>query len=130
MTRETSQNRRGFLKGLTAIFGGFGALGLLTKTAQAGRSRYRGYYGGPYYAPRPYYSHNSHRRIYGAPGYYGGGYRPPVYNQGYYGAPYVVPAPVVPVVPVQPYYYNNFYGPPLGSRTAPRALDVLRLLEA
>lgn len=130
MTRETSKDRRGFLKGLAALFGGFGAMGLLTKPAQAGRSRYRGYYGGGYYGPRPYYGRASQRRFYGGPGYYGGGYRPPIYNRGYYGAPYVVPVPVVPVVPVQPYYYNSFYGPPIGARTAPRAFDALRLLEA
>lgn len=115
---DERNSRRDFLTGLLSAVGGLGALAFLARSAEA-RSRWRGGWG--------YYGRGwSHRRFYGGYGGYGG-YYPRVYNRGYYGVPYVVPRPVVPV---QPYYYNNFYYPPFGAREARPAIDALRMLES
>jgi len=125
-----NNSRRGFLKGMAALLGGIGVFSLTAAPARAGRSHWRGGYGGYGGGFR-----RSGRRYYGGygggygGGYYGG-YAPRYYGGGggYYGGGYAVPY-VSPVVPVRPYYNGGFYGP-IMKRDAPRAIDALSLLEA
>ena len=133
-------NRRGFLKGMAALLGGIGIVSLTAAPAQAGRSRWRGGYGG---YGGGYGGYGGGYGGYGGGGYggygggyrrsggryygggYGGGYAPRYYGGGgFYGNPYGAP-----VVPFQPFYNRGFYGPVM-KRDAIRAIDALSLLEA
>jgi len=128
-------NRRGFLKRLVAAVGGLTLIPAFAGTAQAGRSRFRGWGGYGYGYPR-----RSHRRFYGGfPGYGGygypgrGGFAPGIYNRGYNGGYYGGGMPYGggfyrPVVPVVP--YGGGYYPPILKLNKPRLVgDPLSLLE-
>jgi hypothetical protein len=71
MQSSGMENRRGFIKRLAAVVGGLAAVPVLARPAQAGRSRWRGGWGGYGYGGWSRRSW-SHRRFWG-PGFpYGG----------------------------------------------------------
>jgi len=116
-----STSRRGFLGRLGALVGGLAAVPFLGSTAQAGRSRFRGFYGG--YRRSGFRGYGGYRRsgfrgygyrrsgfrgFGGYPGgFYGGGYPGGFYGGGYPGGFYGGPAYGIPGGG----YYNRGYGP-------------------
>jgi hypothetical protein len=141
---NSKADRRGFLRKMVAVVGGLAAVPMLSRTAQAGRSHWRGYgYG---------YRRSGYRRGWGGYRYRGYGYGPGYYRGysgvpygGYYGRGYSG-------VPYGGYYgrgysgvpYGGYYGPyyggyggyggygvgiPMLKREEPRAIDALSLLE-
>ena len=122
MTPET-KSRRGFLKSLAAVFGGFGALSLMAVPAQAGRSRWRGGYGDT--AGGTAVTGGTARVLPGSgPRFYGGGYT------NYYGGGYNSYYGGGTTVLRRPRIYGGGYNQPSpppwsrSSRTTPAAITA------
>jgi hypothetical protein len=120
-------NRRGFLGRLGVVLGGLAAIPAMSGSAEAGRSRRRGW-GRGWSSHRRGYGYRPYGSGYGPYGYGGYGYRP--YGYGY-GGGYVAP----PVYrgyyypPAAPVYPGVAY-PPLMQRQGSPLSDALSLLEA
>jgi len=133
------ENRRGFLTRLAAVVGGLAAVPVLARPAQAGRSHWRGGWGGygfGGYGRRSW----SHRRYWGGypyggfggypyGGYGGYGFAPRYYNYngGFYGGGIYRPFQGG----IGPYnFYNGggFYPPMLKLQKA-KVMDPLALLD-
>ncbi len=128
--QSSMENRRGFIKRLAAVVGGLAAVPVLARPAQAGRSHWRGGWGGYGYGGWGRRSW-SHRRFWGPGlpygGYGGWGYGPGFWNGGSYGGR--IYRPFRGGIGPYNYYYGSGYYPPMLKLQKSKVMDPLALLE-